>query len=353
MPRTRARRRVRLALAVAATGCLALTGAVAAPAGAAPGFGTERLSGADRYGTAAVVAEDYVRFYESEEPITYFLARGDSPTDALVASFLGTSGPLLLTHTGSLPAQTRDFLQRFGPQGVREVVVLGGSGAISDAVVAEVRGLGFSTRRVSGPDRFSTAVAVASETPQSEVDPLGEGLGDTAFLATGSGFADALAAGTTSCVGPPILLTERDSVPQVTVEAIGDRGLDSVVLLGGRGAISEAVEDFLTDQGLTVGRLQGSDRYETAFSITAFGLRNGLLDPSVLTLARGDTFPDALPAGPFGCGFPLVLTQPQSLPPGAQQQVAEVRPEVELGFVLGGPNAVSQAVVDDVTNRAR
>ena len=341
----------RVVLLVAAALSLAAA-AVASPAAAAPGYSDQRLFGPDRYATAAAVAGDYLRDVGEGDALSFLLARGDDPTDSLAASFVTGVGPLLLTRTDALPAATADLLGQVNADAVDEVLVLGGTGAVSDDVVRQVEALGYRTRRLAGPDRFATAVRIAAEVPQDDVPDVRD-LGDAAFLASGRGFADALAAGTVSCAGPPTLLTEKAFVPQATAQALGDRGIDVVFVLGGPGAVDQAVVAYLEDQDLLVARLSGPDRWATAAAVTGFGLDEGLLDPSTAVVTRGDAFPDALSAGSYGCGAPLVLTAPTSVSPGSAAQLDLIRPDVVFGTVIGGSGAVSESVRAEITNRLR
>src|SRR5690606_734901 len=78
---------------------------------------TERIAGAGRYATAALVSE---RFAPGVPRV--FIARGDNFPDALSVSALGaaTDSPVLLTQTAALPPETRTALERLQPQ---EIVV--------------------------------------------------------------------------------------------------------------------------------------------------------------------------------------------------------------------------------------
>ncbi|WP_432547015.1 cell wall-binding repeat-containing protein [Kineococcus sp. SYSU DK004] len=96
------------------------------------GAGAVRLSGRDRYETAADVAGT---FWDAETTAIVYLASGTSSADALS---LGPStmlaGPLLLTERDRLPEVTRAELVRLEPC---FVVVAGGAAVVSDAVVLD------------------------------------------------------------------------------------------------------------------------------------------------------------------------------------------------------------------------
>jgi hypothetical protein len=94
--------------------------------------------------------------------------------------------------------------------------------------------------RWAGADRFATAAAVsASAFP---------GGADVAFVATGANFPDALAGGPAGGVlGGPILLTDRDTIPQATLDELRRLGPSQVVILGGAAVVTDNVATQLAD----------------------------------------------------------------------------------------------------------
>jgi putative cell wall-binding protein len=116
----------------------------------------ERISGRERTETAAKVA-DVVR--RRSGTTTVMLARSGPDdvapwADALAGGAYGAKEgiPVLLTPTDALTPPTRAALS-----GVERTLVLGGAGAVSDAVAAQVP----NATRISGKDRTGTAVAIA------------------------------------------------------------------------------------------------------------------------------------------------------------------------------------------------
>ena len=123
----------------------------------------DRVAGADRYETAKLVAENVPASNIGTSPgagPTVILANGLRPADALAAGPLsyGRQWPILLTATDSLPQPTRQALDDLQ---IAHVIVVGGTAAITDAVVDQVRATGRSVERIAGPDRTATAVALA------------------------------------------------------------------------------------------------------------------------------------------------------------------------------------------------
>ena len=108
--------------------------AVGGPAAAADPAATP-LVGGDRYATAVAVASAFFSGHD-----TAGLASGEDFPDALSGGVhaVARRGPLLLTLATVLPAPTRDYLRNDGGTILR-VYVYGGSQAISEAVLADVR----------------------------------------------------------------------------------------------------------------------------------------------------------------------------------------------------------------------
>lgn len=128
---------------------------------------------------------------------------------------------------------------------------LAGSPGAEAGATATVPGV----ERIAGADRYATAEAVASRTHPGEAD--------TVVVATGIGFADALAAGVAaSALDAPLLLASPDDVP---VEALHRYRPARVVVVGGTGAIPESVVGAIRfATAAPVDRLAGADRFETA-----------------------------------------------------------------------------------------
>jgi len=101
--------------------------------------------------------------------------------DALAATPLASShfAPLLLTKKDSLPVGFADELKRLG---AKDVILVGGTGAISEKVQNQIKGLGIKIERISGKNRYETAVKIAEKV----------GMEEALFVTTGANFADSL-----------------------------------------------------------------------------------------------------------------------------------------------------------------
>jgi putative cell wall-binding protein len=121
---------------------------------AATGVTTDRLSGADRFGTANKIADQFV----SATTAILAPAANANLVDALAAAPLaGKNSPILLTDNNTLTQATKDELIKLG---VNKVYVVG---AISQAVFNEVNAMpGVTAIQLKGGDRIATAAQISS-----------------------------------------------------------------------------------------------------------------------------------------------------------------------------------------------
>jgi hypothetical protein len=150
--------------------------------------------------------------------------------------------------------------------------------------------MGLAVERVGGADRFATAAAAAARLP-----------GSHGWLVKGfdrdpaRGWEDAVAvSAVAAATGEPILLTMTDELPAATAKALG--ALDSVTIVGGTAAVSDAVARAAASQ-VTVDRVAGADRYATAVAV-AGAPQASRLDGATAWMASGTSWPDAVSAGP-------------------------------------------------------
>jgi len=344
-------RRMRAGAALGAVALVALL--VPGPsAGATGGFTTTRIAGSSRYATAAQIAIDS---YGKASGI--ILATGETFPDALAASFLAgyVNSPILLTQRTSLPQATQ---AAFDTLGVKEVVILGGTAAISSELESKLKET-YSVVRLSGQDRFATAANVALAVNSGDIGELDGHR--TAFLTYGYGFADALAVGPLAFAGRyPILLNGQGALGTPAKVALQRLEITHVVIVGG--IISKQVEDDLTQMSITFERVQGADRFATAAAVADFALTRLHFINDHVNLARGVDptnpelgFADAL-AGSVHAGVehaPLLLTHPTELSKATLAWLEKNAPTLATGDILGGESAVSKTVQSEATAAAR
>ena len=190
-----------------------------------------RIAGANRYATAAAIS---TATFARGAPVAY-VATGESFPDALSGGALAgrDGGPVLLVKNRTIPDETRAELSRLRPG---RIVILGGSGVVSDQVRSQLRAFATSgtVNRLAGADRYGTAV-VASRTGFA-------GGSDAVFVATGTAFPDGLAGGPVAALVPgPVLLVRPADLPEWVAAELLRLEPDDVFILGSTGAVSNGV----------------------------------------------------------------------------------------------------------------
>jgi len=194
-----------------------------------------RISGPDRYATAAAISADA---FAPNVPTVYVTTGQDWP-DALagVPHAARAGGPLLLTRRDTLPGSIAAELDRLNPG---RIIVLGSAGVVSDGVMAalDAYDTGGGVLRIGGLDRYDTASRISAFH-----HPGGAPL---AYVATGANFPDALAAGPAAAVrGAPTLLVQANAIPGSTSHELARLNMSRIILLGGPSVISQAVQNSL------------------------------------------------------------------------------------------------------------
>jgi putative cell wall-binding protein len=201
--------------------------------------------------------------------------------------------------------------------------------------------------RIYGDNRIETAVEISKE---------GWEASDNVVLVYGGknnepqSFADALAAGPLAKkLDAPILLTEKDELPDVTADEIARLDATKVYIVGGEKVVYPAVAEDVEDiDGVTVERIAGADRYATAVAVAEELVDLGVSADKVI-LARGDDYADALAAAAVKDVLPILFAGKA----GADSlQAATEDALVDLGVedvvIVGGEEAVSDDIEDDV-----
>ena len=297
-----------------------------------------RIAGSDRYATAAGVSAST---FASGVPVAY-VATGANFPDALAAgpAAARSGGPVLLTTATSLPDATATELGRLRPE---RIVVLGGIGAVSDAVITRLAGFAASGQvtRIAGADRYATAALTSANTfaPGAPV----------AYVATGASFPDALAGGVAAARGGgPVLLVSANSVPSATRTELTRLRPGSIVVLGGTGAVSDAV--FATLGGYATGgsvtRMAGADRFATAVAISRASTGDDA--PRTVYVATGLNFADGLSGTPAAAraNGPLLILPSATLTTAIADELRRLNPPRVV--ILGGTVAVSSALADQI-----
>ena len=303
------------------------------------------------------------------------LASGESQVDAVTASGLAgnLNAPVLLTRSSRLPHNVARFIDE---QNITDVVIVGGTAAVSDAVVTALESLGSrpSVQRISGADRYATAAAIGSELGGPNPTWCGSSQ-SAAILVNGGddGRADAVISGPMAFrLGLPILLTMADEVPDATASFLTDNKVERVVVVGGMGAVSASVVNTLTeDVGVVnVQRISGGSAAATSVMVAKEMLGNCAAvlqtNKDLVALVNRDATADGIAAAPVlgrglgAAGSVPILLVSDELPAAVNDYLASTAEvdaagsKTHLSIVaIGGTAVVSGSVMEDAKAAAK
>jgi len=191
---------------------------------------------------------------------------------------------------------------------------------------------GICVTRLAGPDRYATAVESSWFLDSQK----------TLVIASGERFADAIVGGPLGAkLGIPIVLTNQSRLPASTRERIRARSVRKVLLLGGTAAVDSSVFNELDRVGVSVTRLWGLDRYDTAVAVSRQWQAG---DARTVVLASGDSYHDQLVAARVAAarGGPLLLVRPDgSVPAGVLAELKRLGPTIVMVVGTVGPTSKS------------
>jgi len=330
----------------------------AVPAGATAAFGFTRIAGADRYATSALVAE---KAFASAP--TVLLATGANYPDALAASYLAGAlrAPILLT-TPDLPLSS-STTAALTALGAKSVIILGGTGAVSQAEqnqLSQLPAAGGGTlnvSRISGVTRYDTMEAIDTAAGTA---PGILGGKRTAFLATGQNFPDALGAAPVSFAEKfPIVLSQSDVLSPQAAQTLTTLGIQQILVLGGSGAIAPSVVSAVNSMGITtLAQFAGVDRSATSTELATWAINTVGFKSTAINVASGDQAyggADALSVGPLGgVEDPVATVVTDSVTNAGQLPAfaATLSGTLTVGTAIGGEGPLPDTLLESITNAA-
>lgn len=303
-----------------------------------------RFAGAGRYETAAKISQ--AEFTQAD---TVVLANSMNYADALAGVPLAKTknAPILLTNKETLDKATLAEIKRLK---AKNVIILGGKGAVSEQVEITLKNQGITTERYEGGTRFGTATAIAEKLNENPTD---------VFFVYYNGFPDALSASTAAALknAPIIYLTTDGDMNADTAAYLAKlkkaSSVKNAYVIGGTGVISD---DMMKKAGNALGvaptRLFGANRFETCIAVNEKFA--GVLNGNMLCVATGMDFPDALAGGVYAAinKAPLFLVNGKlNTPKLTDDQKAFLKTKAASKItVFGGTGAVSDEFVKLIAN---
>ncbi len=293
----------------------------------------DRIGGTTQYDTAAQIAK--AGWPNGASTAIIAVGTVGNSYDALSAGPLAAkkNAPILLTEGTQLTAATQSTLQSLG---VKNVIIVGGTGVIKQSVEDAIKALGISTSRLAGVDAAETSVKVAQQM----------GSFNTLVLVGGKG-QDALSvASIAAAKGYPILYTNKASnLPDSVANYVATlSGVSTSYVIGGKGVIYDA--ETLQLPG-TVVRYGGYDAYDTNLAMIQ-GLVDGI-NFSKVYVANGQTMVDALAGAPLAAASnsAIVLTDNSNVPAA---QFVNTKLSSSKAIALGGTVVVPDSILNQISN---
>ena len=272
------------------------------------------------------------------------VATNKSYHDALAAS--GLAGlldcPILMTAPDKLTDVTAKLITA---KKVKNVVVVGGNSAVSDAVFNQIKELDgvSSVERVAGNTAIGTANKIYDYgTTLAASGAISGGWGKDAVVATTSSYHDAASiAPYAYAQHAPVFFVDGTLSDGTAKRVVDASAFDRTLVIGGTAAVSDDVKAKLANPT----RLGGGTAYGTCKKVAEFSLANGMTAQH-MGVATGRSYQDAV-VGAALCGKNnsiLVLADDGNSNNVGSVVAAHKDALAENCYVFGGEQAVSSAV---------
>jgi putative cell wall-binding protein len=312
-----------------------------------------RVAGTDRIATAIKLMNASNKRWGK----TVIIARSDIFPDALAAAPLADvlDAPVLVSKPGS--SIDSRVLSAIDARHFDTVILLGGTGVFTEKAREQLELKGYDVERQRGIDRYETAVGIAKRTAR-ELAKRCEAEGFVwkktvnVFLATGTDFPDALAAGAAAADNDGVvLLTAGTRMNASTYEFLKKEWktlpewANGIEIHTVGGAAEKAAKSSIEDIADTN---TGADRYATAV-LLANKYKHRV---EKIAVASGENHADGVVAGAWIANHdgPLLLTRNASLPRVVSDYLFKFADGNTDVVVVGGTGSVSRNVSDQIKN---
>lgn len=196
----------------------------------ARGYNVIRIFGINRFETAIAIGNEVIKANKTDTAI--LTTAYDYPDATAISPYAAIKKyPVLYSDKNILTPSTKAFLIR---NGIKNVIIPDGEGVISSAVANELISSGFSVDRVSGLNRYQTALKI--------VNKYNASFNYNVMLASGGDFPDALSGGVLAAKKRiPILLAGNNTLDPDVANYIKGNGRITMYLLGGTGVIPDNI----------------------------------------------------------------------------------------------------------------
>ena len=223
---------------------------------------------------------------------TVIVTGGETYADSIAGSSLAGAldAPILLVNPSSLTSVSSDAIRTLGPS---KIIILGGTDVVSANTENQLKQLASEVIRLQGATRYETQMEIYNYGVTN-----GYWTGDTAIVATGEDFADALSISPIAYqLRAPIFFADSsDTLPATQLTALQSSGKTKILIVGGTSVVSSSAENQLKRVG-SVTRLGGALRYDTSRIINDYAVANYGFTWEGVAFASGKKAPDSLGGG--------------------------------------------------------
>lgn len=312
---------------------LSLCLSIGAGAKAKAAFTPERISGANRYDTSVSISKNGWNATSDYAVI----ANGEDFGDALSAAPLAKkyNAPILLVSKDKLDNQSTvdNVTSELSRLKVKKVFLIGGTGAVSEAVESIIKSKGIELERIAGKDRYATSIEIAKQV----------GTDKGVVVATGQDFPDALSmAPIAASKGMPIILVPKDEVTSELKDYLAsNNNISKTYVMGGEDIISDKVSKEFKN----VERITGKDEYER--NLNTLNKFSKDIDYDTVYLASRTGFADALSGSALAAltYSPIILVG-ENAQANVQSYINDKTKDIGQVNVLGGEGVVKPAVLE-------
>ncbi|WP_125153164.1 cell wall-binding repeat-containing protein [Clostridium rectalis] len=302
----------------------------------------QRIFGQNRFETSLNIAKKLASEKGNKKFENIIISSSYGFADALSGSVLAKKleAPILLVEKDpknslNIINYIKENLEKDG-----KIYILGGEGVVNTNFEKTFSELGFkNVTRIWGKNRLETCRGIVSKLSVKNNTPV--------VIVNGFNFPDALSVSAPASInGYPIILSEKDSMPDFAKELIKKTKPSEVFCIGGEGALSKNIENEIKSlsSSSNITRLAGKNRYETSLNVNQHFKNN-----ETVIIASGENYPDALSGSALAgeVNGSLLLINETNL----NKQIKFLDKDKTDGvMILGGEAVVNKKVKDAIVN---
>ncbi len=200
-----------------------------------------------------------------------------------------------------------------------------------------------SMERIDGRDRFAVANKVMKNYYRSSKKVI---------LVSAIKFPDNISSTVLSQGEIPILYTYSDKLDKSTEQALKEKDLDEVIIVGGEKSVSKEVENNIQNNlNVSVKRYSGKDRYEVNSKVVAEKFEGSVSGKQNIVIASGQVYADAINATSLAQknNAPIVLVSRDNIYKSTKEYLSSLdKDKVGKIYIVGGQNTVSENTLKEI-----